>query len=138
MKRDQRLQAAKKWIPTFTGKNLARGYGNHFGVDQVCALLELRLLGHSISDERIDGARRVAKVREGEKERKRQSRRAEFNPYPDSDNHHYYVAGYTSGGFAYGITWEESEAAGYLEDERPGDFTISQNSPTAERDPKCP
>lgn len=115
MKRDQRLQAAKNWVPTFKGKNLARGYSNHFGVDQVCALLELRLLGHSISDERIEDARKAANLRAEEKTMKRLSRQEEFNPYPDSDFHHYFVAGYTPGGFAYGITWEEAEAAGYLE-----------------------
>ena len=38
-----------------------------------------------------------------------------FDPYPDSDEHHYFVAGYTAAGFAFGITWEEAEAAGYFE-----------------------
>lgn len=27
-----------------------------------------------------------------------------------SDEHYYFIAGYTSGGFPYGITWEEHEA----------------------------
>ena len=66
-------------------------------------------MGHSISDDRIEAARRAAKLREEEKARRRVARRGEFNPYPDSDAHHYFVAGYSSGGFAYGITWEEKD-----------------------------
>ena len=46
---------------------------------------------------------------------RKKSREPASDPYPDSDEHHYFVAGYTAAGFAFGITWEEAEAAGYLE-----------------------
>ncbi len=34
----------------------------------------------------------------------------------ESDEFHYFIAGYTSGGASYGITWEEAEAEGLLDD----------------------
>ena len=39
------------------------------------------------------------------------------NKYPGSDENFYFIAGYTSGGMPYGITWEEAEEEGLLEDE---------------------
>ena len=45
MKRPARLQAAKKWIDTFEGKNLLHGYCRHFAVDWRCAAIELARLG---------------------------------------------------------------------------------------------
>ncbi len=115
MRRDQRLQSARAWLPTYAGKNIVRGYKNHFGVDEVCALVELRALGRQIDEKRIERARLGAQRRGEANLHRRETRQEIFNPYPDSDYHHYYVAGYTAGGFAYGITWEEAEAAGYLE-----------------------
>ena len=43
--RQRRLQAAKTWLRSYPGKNIARGYRKHFGVDSLCAIRELRLLG---------------------------------------------------------------------------------------------
>ena len=37
-----------------------------------------------------------------------------YDEYPDSDENFYYIAGYTSGGAPYGITWEQAEAEGLL------------------------
>lgn len=33
----------------------------------------------------------------------------------DSDEWHYFIVGYTSGGAAYGITWDEARVMGLLE-----------------------
>ena len=46
--RQGRLQAAKTWLRSYPGKNIARGYRKHFGVDSLCAIRELRLLGVAI------------------------------------------------------------------------------------------
>ncbi len=54
MKQTQRLQSAKQWLLTFSGKNLVRRYKNHFGVDEVCALLELKALGYRITWEQAE------------------------------------------------------------------------------------
>ncbi len=45
-------------------------------------------------------------------EQKRQEKREQtlleyLEQYPDSDDLFYYIAGYTSGGAPYGVTWEE-------------------------------
>ncbi len=52
MSRPQRLQSARSWLPTYKGKNVVRGYRRCFGVDLLCAVKELRMLGVSISAER--------------------------------------------------------------------------------------
>lgn len=96
----------------FSGKNLVRNYKNHFGVDEVCALLELKALGKQIDASRIDKAQKAANQRGEAKILNRLAREPKLNQYPDSDQHHYYVAGHTSSGFAYGITWEQAETDG--------------------------
>ena len=48
LNRRGRLQAAKAWLRSYPGKNIARGYRKHFGVDSLCAIRELRLLGVAI------------------------------------------------------------------------------------------
>lgn len=42
----------------------------------------------------------------GSKKRKKKS---DYSEEPESDECFAFIAGYTSGGFAYGITWEEME-----------------------------
>ncbi|RQD67626.1 MAG: hypothetical protein D5S00_10065 [Tindallia sp. MSAO_Bac2] len=44
------------------------------------------------------------------KKRRSQQNKQEENQddFVDSDEHFYYIAGYTSGGVPYGITWEEA------------------------------
>ena len=53
MKRPARLQSAKKWIDTFEGKNLLRGYCRHFAVDWRCAAIELARLGVKLDPEYV-------------------------------------------------------------------------------------
>ena len=45
MKRLARLQSAKKFLATFSGENILKGYCKHFAVDWRCGAIELRLLG---------------------------------------------------------------------------------------------
>jgi hypothetical protein len=52
--KEQRLAAAEKWIPTYDGENLVKGYSNWFGIDKICAIHELELLGHKIDSEYKD------------------------------------------------------------------------------------
>ncbi|OQP51910.1 hypothetical protein A4R26_29265 [Niastella populi] len=47
----RRLELASQWISTYNGKSLVRGYARHFSVDLICAIIELRMLGHHISEE---------------------------------------------------------------------------------------
>lgn len=44
--RNARLQNAQKWAEQYKGKNIAKGYSNWFGVDLLCAITELEMLGY--------------------------------------------------------------------------------------------
>ena len=50
MDRTGRLQSARatKWVESYTGGHIVRGYRRKFGVDLLCAITELRALGQSI------------------------------------------------------------------------------------------
>ena len=37
--------------------------------------------------------------------------------FPEQDEYFYYIAGYTSGGAPYGITWEDARRDGLIEEE---------------------
>ena len=40
--------AAVKWRAGYGGKNIVRGYARWFGVDLICAITELRMLGVTV------------------------------------------------------------------------------------------
>ena len=111
--RQLRLEQAQNWLKTYAGKNLVRGYQKRFNVPRLSALIELQVLGQPISDETIDAAR----LAEGQTQQvcARQKARAHLarfiNSYrTDQDERFAYIAGYTSGGFPFGTTWEEMDA----------------------------
>ncbi len=98
MKRQGRLQSAKSWIPTYTGKNLLQGYCNHYGVDWRCAAIELRQLGVAIDPtylaqrERMDAE--TIKQRQAKKQKRESSKDQHWHPYPDA------FSAYLAGDFA--------------------------------------
>jgi hypothetical protein len=51
MRRPARLMAAVKWRAGYGGKNIVRGYARWFGIDLVCAITELRMLGVAVDPE---------------------------------------------------------------------------------------
>ncbi|MCZ0704484.1 hypothetical protein J2T56_003006 [Natronobacillus azotifigens] len=110
MKRSSRLQAAKHWIPKYNGKNLVSGYSNYFAVDKLCAVKELEMLGHTFSDKYKQELKDNMIRRQVNKERRRtehRKRELEMDLFEESDETFAFIAGYTSGGASYGITWEE-------------------------------
>jgi hypothetical protein len=48
MKRQARLESARTWLVKFSGKNVVRSYAKWFGVDLLCAVKELSLLGVAV------------------------------------------------------------------------------------------
>ena len=102
-RRSARLAVAVRWIKEYNGKNLIKGYAKHFGVDKLCAIKELAMLGVEISEERkkqiIDAHNRVIEQRRKRKEGK--AKEEAF--FIDSDEYFSFIVGYTSGGTAYGI-----------------------------------
>ncbi len=101
------MQSARSWIPTYRGKNIVRGYRNWYGVDVICAIRELRMLGVQVSN---DCERKVRDTMDG---------RAKKNPRGrlektydglvygrDYDDNFAYIAGHTPAGVPFGVTWE--------------------------------
>ena len=107
--RAERLKAAKEWIATYSGKNLVRGHKKWFGVGDVRAVLELRMLGEDIPDARLEQARRDQKSRARANARRKQ-KRAQTNIFCESDDTFAFIVDYTEGGAPFGVTWEEMEA----------------------------
>lgn len=48
LKKESRIQSAKHWIRNYSGKNKVKGYSKKYGVDKLCAVKELRLIGVDI------------------------------------------------------------------------------------------
>ena len=120
MKREARLQSAKHWIPTYEGKNLVRGYAKWYGVDQLCSIIELRMLGFQVDEIYEANVRRSIEIRAEKRKQRRLARmkRKLHDLYPDSDDNFAYIAGYTSWGFPYGVTWGEiDEKPPWIDDE---------------------
>jgi hypothetical protein len=50
MNKQARLLAAVPWLKSYNGKSVIKGYAKWFGVDKLCAIRELKILGVSISE----------------------------------------------------------------------------------------
>lgn len=107
MKKEGRKQSAVHWLPTYNGKSIIKGYSKRYAVDKYTALLELTELGVAIPKKTARSIREQRK-RELQKGARRRAVDEEVG-WPESDETYAYIAGYTSGGFAYGVTWEEME-----------------------------
>jgi hypothetical protein len=105
--RARRLQRAKRWLASYRGKNLVRGYTKWFGVDKVCAVVELRMLGVDIPDARLEQARRDERARAAQRARRKEKDAA--GTMCDWDDEFSFIAGYTEGGAPYGIRWDDPD-----------------------------
>lgn len=103
-----RLDSAKDWITKYDGKNFISGYSKWFGVDKICAIKELRTLGviipENLENQIIESHRRRIEQKKTVKEDKIEVFDMTIN---DSDENFAFIAGYTSGGFPFGLTHEE-------------------------------
>ena len=104
MARAARLQAAKRWLPAYRGKNVVRGYRKWFGMSEVCAVVELRMLGVELPDARLEQARRDEQARATHIARQKEKHALSPREW---DSEFAFIAGYTEGGAPYGITWDE-------------------------------
>ena len=112
MNRKQRLQSAKStsWLEKFSGKNPIAGYRRWFGVDLLCALAEIKMLGFKVP------SNLEAQIRESvaQEALRRQSQKAKKDVeneclLSDWESEFAYIAGYTSGGAPYGLLKSEVE-----------------------------
>jgi hypothetical protein len=126
MNRSQRLQSAKRWLQTFEGRNVVRAYRRRYGIDWLCAVKELRVLGATVDPTYIQKLEQTveSEIKANRKRKPEKLRRTEeaerTGKYRYSDENFYFIAGYTSGGLPYGITWEEAERKGLVDDEKDG------------------
>jgi hypothetical protein len=122
--RERRLAKGPDWALTHRGKpsNMLKKYRKYFGVDWECAIFELTALGVKFDATYLARLREtISRDFQGEKKHAPISR-LEFDAYhgiePDSEENFAYIAGYTSGGAPYGLTWEEWEEMGGDEEDR--------------------
>ena len=57
----------------------------------------------------------IGDIQVSKKNKKQKKQYTYEEPYPEQDEYFYYIAGYTSGGAPYGITWEEARRDGLVE-----------------------
>lgn len=121
MKFAERKAKAEKWVSEYDGTpydgDIIKAYRKKFAVDRMKAVVELQLLGIPLTKEQIDREKAAVKTYQGlqrakkaKKKRLREQKRIQKdNPvfHEDQDDTFYYIAGYTSGGAPYGVTWEE-------------------------------
>ena len=109
--RDKRLKSAAEWVKTYSGKRIVQGYAKRYGVDKLCAVKELRLIGIEISEEYENQLRQSIEELKEQRQLRKDKNGQELNSLSgfDSDENFAFIAGYTSGGFPYGITHEEMD-----------------------------
>lgn len=105
MPRSARLISAKAWILSYKEKNILRSYRKRYGVDWICAITELEMLGVSLDPEYVKIVKCSVIQRSLAKKRKAEEKDL-FEFTEDQDEYFSYIAGYTSGGAAYGTPWE--------------------------------
>lgn len=106
-----RLRSAKDWIKTYSGNNIIKGYSKKYSIDKLCAVMELRMIGIEISEEY---ERQLINSMEANRQKRvsfKKKREDELNAKCrfESDENFAMILGYSSGGFSYGVTYDEME-----------------------------
>ena len=121
MKFAERKAKAEKWVAEYDGTpyggDIIKAYRKKFAVDRMKAVAELQLLGVSLTKEQIDREKAAVKAyqelqmaKKAKRKKHREQKRMQKDIpvfHEDQDDTFYYIAGYTSGGAPYGVTWEE-------------------------------
>lgn len=109
----ERKPQAEKWLTHFNdekNKNIVKCYRKKFAVDRLKAVDELQRLGIKLTKEQIAKGKKAVKAHQQSlinKKRKKLEAQNQSFINMDQDDTFYYIAGYTSGGVPYGVTWEE-------------------------------
>ncbi len=100
MNRKSRLQSAVKWLATYHGNNIVRGYSRWYGINMLTAAIELKMLGKDITSEYLDQlkAAELAKQKATEARKKilaeQKAEEKTLTSWPDSwlgDDTYYYM-----------------------------------------------
>jgi len=107
LKREPRLRKARQWLAAYEGseKKIVRNYRDKFKVDIPTALRDLRDIGYVFAPEYVEAVLRGEEQRLRQKALKKQDQLEQDVDW--RDDRFYFIAGYTSGGAPYGVTWEE-------------------------------
>jgi predicted membrane metal-binding protein len=109
--KERRLNSTKNWIKTYTGNNLVKGYSKKYSVDKLCAVKELRMIGVDISEEyekQLINSMEALRQQRLSFKKKCEDKLNDLCGF-DSDENFAMIIGYTSGGFPYGVPYEEME-----------------------------
>lgn len=124
LKFEERKLKAEKWLLKYNleRENLVKAYRKQFAVDRIKAVEELQKLRVKLSTEEIEKERMAVKAykecQAAKKiKRRKQNIKTENTQSSAQDDNFYFIAGYTSGGAPYGITWEEMGLNTYEEAE---------------------
>ena len=117
--RRQRLKEARDWYPEqhfAADSHIVKAYKKRFSVDNNCAMRELVMLG-VLPPEKSKAYQGLLAAKD---KRRAEKREAKKNPIVDvspfQDENFFFIAGYTSGGAPYGVTWEQAREDGLLEE----------------------
>ena len=113
-----RLEKARKWLASYSGDDVVKAYRKKFATERMQTVSELQLLGVTITDEQIAREKRAVEARIQQEKAKKAKRRAKRKAakaakadtpmfHTDQDDRFFFIAGYTSGGAPYGVTWDE-------------------------------
>lgn len=110
LNKKQRISIANDWLKSYNGKNIVKGYSNWFGVDLLCAIRELRIVGQIISEEYEIQVRKSLEdkflQRKNSKEQKEHNE-IENEYANDLESEFEFIVGYTSNGMPFGIRKDE-------------------------------
>jgi hypothetical protein len=118
--RERRLSLAPEWIVSHRGKrDMVKKHCKTFNVDRECAIKELEELGVQHDPDYLTACRKTFSSQLKDENLHNAISRLEFDAYhgiePESDDNFAYIAGYTSGGFPFGVAWEEWEEIEFLD-----------------------
>ena len=106
-KREQRMRKARQWLLTYEGTKPVRAYRKKFNVDTACAVRELQEIGHEFKPGYVENLLKAEAARIEQLKKTKEERLTEMNHNNFQNDTFFYIAGYTSGGAPYGVTWEE-------------------------------
>lgn len=113
-KRPQRLKKAKIWLPTYEGTKIVKAYRQRYGVDTICAITELEMLGYRLEPDYVENLKQADAVRvEHLRRTKEEKAPVTHEPSDFQNDMFFFIAGYTSGGAPYGATWDEVDLEPY-------------------------
>ncbi|GHV39820.1 hypothetical protein FACS189490_04020 [Clostridia bacterium] len=107
LKREARLNKARAWLPTYEGSKIVKAYRKKFSVDVNAAVRDLLELGYEFKPGYVDNLLKSEAIRLEQLRAKKEARRERERYNPDQNEMFFYIAGYTSGGAPYGVTWED-------------------------------